>query len=190
MTKEEYIDTNEYGYDENKGIWSKYWEKFLEGRITKKGYVQVKLKCTDGKQRLFQYHRVIWYLAYGTIPEGYEVNHIDENKQNNALSNLNLMTHIQNINHGTRNERHAAKMKNHPLKSKPVMAVDKDGNVVLEFASTMEASRHGFNHGAVSNCCRNCYMREGNRFFKGYYWYYKEDYLKMKNAVPHKRETA
>ena len=31
MTKEEYIDTNEYGYDADKGIWSKHYNRFLKG---------------------------------------------------------------------------------------------------------------------------------------------------------------
>lgn len=80
MTREEYIDTNEYGYDENKGIWSKAKEKFLEGNVHPSGYVRVWLKCIDGKQRNFQYHRAMWYLAYGPIPDGYEVNHIREDE--------------------------------------------------------------------------------------------------------------
>lgn len=197
MTKEEYIDTNKYGYDENKGIWSKSKEKFLKGCVNKDGYVQVGLKCIDGKKRLFRYHRAMWYLAYGVIPEGMQVNHIREfEKTNNALSNLNLMTPKENSNWGTRTKRSAAKRRgiSRPdvieKQSKPVVAVDIDDNVVYEFVSAAEAGRQGFCRSAVCACCRNCFHRQGNRFFKGYYWYYKEDWLEMKNAVPHKRETA
>lgn len=184
MTKEDYIDTNEYGYDENKGIWSKSKEKFLKGCVNKDGYVQVGLKCIDGKKRLFQYHRALWFLAYGVIPEGMQVNHIREfEKTNNALSNLNLMTPKENSNWGSRTERSAAKRRgiSRPdvieKQSKPVVAV-KDGVVVMEFPSTQEAGRNGFNSGAVCRCCRNCYMRECN-YYKGYYWYYKEDWEKI-----------
>jgi group I intron endonuclease len=58
---------------------------------------------------------------------------------------------------------------NHPKKSKPVQAL-KDGNVVMEFPSIQEAQRQGFNQGAVSQCCCNCYIRSGNNVYKGYIW--------------------
>lgn len=209
MTKEEYIDISEYGYDENKGIWSKTKEKFLKGTVNKRGYVQVTLKCVDGKKRTFLYHRAMWYLAYGAIPEGMQVNHIDENKQNNALSNLNLMTQKENINWGTGIERRAAKQRgvlrpdvserfkgisrpymikqNKLLKSKPVVAVDKNNNVVYEFASTCEAGRNGFTQGCVAACCRG-----EKQTHKGLRWYYKSDWeqMQIENASPHKREDA
>ena len=106
-------------------------------------------------------------LAEGEIPEGYEINHLDENKQNNALNNLSLTSHVENCNWKSRNERMAAKLKNHPLKSKSVIAIDKDGNVIYKFESTMEAGRKGFNQGHVAACCRG-----ERRMHKGLRWYY------------------
>lgn len=166
MTKEEYIDTNEYEYDVDKGIWSNYWQKFLEGNVNKHGYVVVTLKCIDGKQRLFRYHRALWYLAYGEIPENYQINHINENKTDNRLCNLELVTPKQNCNHATRNERMATKL------SKPVEALDEEGNVIYRFNSVMEAERQGFCHVAVCKCCNNCYNRQGNNIYKRLIWRY------------------
>lgn len=40
-------------------------------------------------------HRVIWALAYGQWPDG-EIDHIDGNKKNNAISNLRCVTRSQN----------------------------------------------------------------------------------------------
>lgn len=37
-------------------------------------------------------HRDIWEAAHGKIPDGYEIHHIDGNKDNNELSNLQCMT--------------------------------------------------------------------------------------------------
>jgi hypothetical protein len=42
-------------------------------------------------------HRLIWTTFVGPIPNGMIVNHIDHNKQNAALSNLELITQSQNI---------------------------------------------------------------------------------------------
>lgn len=41
-------------------------------------------------------HRLVWELFKGEIPEGYEINHIDGNKANNKLSNLELVTRQEN----------------------------------------------------------------------------------------------
>ena len=202
MHKEYLIDKDLYEVHDGGKIWSKYWKKYLDGSIIKKGYVKVGLKCIDGKYRSFLWHRVIWYLLKGEIPEGMQVNHIDENKQNNHISNLNLMTCKENVNWGTgierraekhkgitRSEEYKIKIRNHPNMSKLVVAV-KDGNVVMEFASTQETRRNGFDQGAVSACCRNCYLRQGNNFFKGYQWYFKEDWLKIQQATQSNERVA
>lgn len=37
-------------------------------------------------------HRYVWEYYNGKIPNGYEVHHIDFNKENNSISNLELLT--------------------------------------------------------------------------------------------------
>ena len=184
MNRESLISKEDYVFYEDKRIWSKRFKCFLNGTVNKYGYVQVGLKCVDGKIRLFLWHRVIWYMFNGEIPDGYEINHIDENKQNNALSNLNLMTHKENINWGTANKKRKEVSRPDVVekRSKPVVAVDKDNNIIYEYPSVAEAGRQGFNQCAVSQCCRNCYGKLGN-YFKGLCWYYKEDWLKIKNGL-------
>ena len=59
-----------------------------------------------------------------------------------------------------------AAQKNDPKKSKAVQAL-KDGNVIMEFPSAMEAKRHGFDASAVVKCCRGKW-----KFYKGYIWRY------------------
>jgi len=55
------------------------------------GYWQISFK---GK--LYSTHRVIWTLFNGQIPEGLVINHIDCNRGNNKLSNLEIVTIQQN----------------------------------------------------------------------------------------------
>lgn len=55
------------------------------------GYYLIKLD----KLRLI--HRVVAETFFGEITDGYEVNHIDEDKSNNALSNLELVTRSENM---------------------------------------------------------------------------------------------
>lgn len=208
MNKERLILWDDYVFYKDGRIYSKYWKKFLKGYINKYGYVTVDLRCIDGKQRIFRWHRVIWTFFNGTIPDGMQVNHINEVKTDNRLVNLNLMTPKENSNWGTRTERMTAKMKGrkfseeHKAKlrgrkfsedvirkisekkingklSKAVVAVDDNGNVVYEFPSTMEAKRKlGLDNSVIAKCCRGERKTCG-----GYRWYYKENYLRIIKGV-------
>ena len=42
-------------------------------------------------------HRIIYRTLVGEIPDGYEIDHIDDNRQNNSIDNLRLFTHSQNM---------------------------------------------------------------------------------------------
>ncbi|MCU1197511.1 HNH endonuclease [Stenotrophomonas maltophilia] len=41
-------------------------------------------------------HRLVWEAAHGPIPEGMQIDHLDSNAGNNALSNLDLVTPQEN----------------------------------------------------------------------------------------------
>lgn len=59
----------------------------------------------NGKQKSFYVHRLVAETFIGPIPKGEVVNHLNENKLDNRLENLEICTVTQNNNHGTRNER-------------------------------------------------------------------------------------
>ena len=40
-------------------------------------------------------HRAVYHYYFGDIPEGYEIHHIDENKANNDISNLVMLTKLE-----------------------------------------------------------------------------------------------
>lgn len=43
-------------------------------------------------------HRLVWETFKGEIPDGYEIDHLDGNKENNDLDNLSCVTHKENMN--------------------------------------------------------------------------------------------
>lgn len=133
-------------------------EDWTYGSENNKGYLYATI---GGKP--FRVNRLVYITFVGEIPDGLEVNHIDEDKHNNRLDNLNLLSHGDNVRYGTGIERRAA------AKNKAVQALDKDGNVVMEFASIMEAQRQGFDAGHISKCCRG-----ERKTHKGYIWCFKE----------------
>lgn len=74
----------------------------LLSRRCKNGYFMVR-KMYDGEMYHFMEHRVIWYFANGEFDESMEINHIDYDRGNNAIGNLELVTHSGNIIHSLQN---------------------------------------------------------------------------------------
>lgn len=77
--------------------------KLLKPGISR-GYYHVNL-WKNGKVKNLLVHRLVVETFIGKIPKGQVVNHINEDKSDNRLSNLEIVTQKENQNHGTRNER-------------------------------------------------------------------------------------
>lgn len=75
----------------------RYGLKVLKQRIKKTGYVDVNFSV-NGVRKVFLVHRLVAETFLGK-PKNKEVNHIDGNKLNNRLENLNWVTHSENIKH-------------------------------------------------------------------------------------------
>lgn len=148
--------------------------KVLKPQTSGRDYLHVAL-CKDGKVKRFLVHRLVVEAFLGKIPESLEVNHLNEDKTDNRLINLSLMTRKANNNYGTRNQRVAEAMTNGKL-SKPVLQFTLDGKFVREWESTRECGRNGFGQGAVSKCCRGKFKSH-----KGFTWMYADDFL---NSLP------
>lgn len=158
-------------YPETGQIWGYERNKFI-GFKGKGGYYRCQMINDFGYKRTTMLHRVIWECVNGEIPEGMQVNHIDENKDNNSISNLNLMTCKENNNWGTRNERAAIARINHPLRSKIVLGL-KENKIMYLFPSTAEAERRQIFKGrGISRCARG-----ERKVYNGYQWKYLDDYL-------------
>ena len=132
-------------------------EKILKPQLVRR-YYRVCL-CKQSIKKTYRVHRLVWEAFNGQIPEGLQVNHINEVKTDNKLENLNLMTCKENTNYGTRNERI----------SKPVLQFDLNDNFIKEYPSLTQVERElGFGQGNICNCCKGrC------KTAYGYIWKYK-----------------
>ena len=93
-----------------------------------------------------------------------DVNHKDENRKNNNVENLEWMSHVDNCNYGTRNERSAAKI------GRQVEQLTLDGHHVAFYQSASAASRMtGIGRKNINECLRLRSQTAG-----GYHWKYKE----------------
>ncbi len=135
--------------------------RILKKNKTKKGYLTIMLYTNGNGKRCF-IHRLV---AEAFIPNPQnlpEVNHKDEDKTNNCVSNLEWCTRKYNVNYGTGIERMVNKM------SKTVLQLRMDGSLVRVWPSTMEVQRQlHFNNTSISQCCN------GKRHSTyGYKWCY------------------
>lgn len=77
-------------------IWSYRRRKFLKPELLENGYHRVSLSVR-GKVKRFRVHYLV-ALTYIDNPEGHtEINHINCNKTDNTINNLEWCSHKQNI---------------------------------------------------------------------------------------------
>lgn len=74
-----------------KGLHPRSWKPIGSDRLSKEGYVQVKMIDTGYPPRDWVcLHQLVWELHYGAVPEGYRVTFKDRNKTHIAIENLEL----------------------------------------------------------------------------------------------------
>lgn len=136
----------------------------LKPSLDKGDYLYLTL-VKDRKRYCCRLHRLV-ICSHQEVPENWRelhVNHLDEDKSNNCLSNLKWLTATENNNWGTRNERQAK------TRSKTVYQFSKNGEFIREWQSTMEIERQlGFCHSHISKCCRGLFKTMYN-----YRWSYQ-----------------
>lgn len=86
------LQVSNLGRVKNQNFYGK--EKFYLFGASEKNYCEIKL---NGKR--FKIHRLVWLCFKGSIPEGLQINHKDNDKTNNRIVNLELLTASDNIKH-------------------------------------------------------------------------------------------
>lgn len=134
--------------------------KILRGLKTTNGYLRVAL-CKNGKTKFHSVHRVVAQAFIPNPQNKPQVNHIDENKDNNHVENLEWCTAKENTNHGTHNLRVSK------TKSKPIICIETG----IEYYGTCECARQmGLHQSVITHVLKGKRKTTGGYTFK-----YKEE---------------
>lgn len=169
---EELYQVSNYGQirsvDRFVGYRYKGKQRIYKGRLLKQvernGYLSVSLsKGNIIKQKSI--HRLVAETFLPNPSNLPLVNHIDENKKNNMVSNLEWCSCAYNTNYGSGRKKQAESQQ------KIVLQYDKDGNLLNQYPSaTIAALKNGYNLKTISQCCRGRTKSAYN-----YIWRYRYD---------------
>ena len=146
-----------YAVTEDGKVWSHKRKKFMKDVHGNHDYRQICLR-KGGKGHMCYIHRLV-ALTYIDNPDNLpQVNHKDENKANNHVSNLEWADSKYNVNYGTRTE----KARLNDSRNKKVYCVELD----KEYFSVAEAIRQTGLRG-IYRCVHGKLKTSG-----GYHWKY------------------
>ena len=154
-------------------IYSTYSHKLLRPEI-QENYCYVKLRHKGCKPKKLAVHRIVAFAFLDNPLNKEEVNHIDGNKSNNNISNLEWATRKENVNHAISHGLRPAgvvcvrkKGKDNPL-SKPVYQCSLQGEILARYNCASEAAEiNGYNTSSIRSCCGKVH-----KTYKHYIWKY------------------
>lgn len=162
---------NLYTADEHGNVFSVTTGRQIKWYNDGNGYYYVQL-YKNGHRKCKKVHRIVAETFLPNPNNLPEVNHKDENKANNDISNLEWCTSQYNHNYGTRTER-ATKANTNGACSKAVIAINKKSNEKKIFPSASEAARQLGDVYYRSNIIACLKGRQKSAY--GYFWKYADE---------------
>lgn len=147
-------------------------EAILKPGMNRKGYYQVQFHRAGQNKQYHPYVHKLVAEAFIPNPNKYpQVNHINEIKTDNCVSNLEWCDNRYNCNYGTKIQRAIETNNLHHgrTREKPIVQFTLDGKFVAEYKSIRECSRQtGFDARSLPNVLKGKY-----KHLWGYIWKYK-----------------
>ena len=135
------------------------------------GYPMVSLIDNNHIRHTIKVHTIVADTFIPNLNNYTEINHKDEDKTNNKVENLEWCTKGYNNVYNQKAVKIGLKLRNND-RSKPIEALDAEGNVLYSFPSVMEASRWLSDKKRADSNIISGIKKHQKRY--GYYWRYKE----------------
>ena len=152
-------------------------ERILKLSNDKDGYKVISLSDGYGRKKHFRVHRLVADAYILNLDNKPQVNHIDEDKSNNRVNNLEWVTPEENNNHGTHNVRISKSLSK--IRCKPVAQLTVNDELVKVWESAHEAARE---EGFVSSSISKVALGK-QKTHHGYIWKYIVDEDNIKNTT-------
>ena len=104
-----HIFTN-FGANKFGQIYNKKTKRVSIGIKKFDGYFNITLSQIGLQRKTIDVHRFVYECFNGPISDGMQINHIDSNKQNNCINNLELMTRSENAKHAHEAKKYKTKI--------------------------------------------------------------------------------
>lgn len=141
-------------------VYSLYRNRLLKPYRTATGYSLVALTTSNGDRKQYGVHRLV-AAAFLKGSRRLEVNHIDGNKLNNAVENLEWVTHSDNMKHAYQSGlvvRRGEKHSNSKLTEQDVFAIRK-AYEAARATQTDLAKKFGVDQALISRIVRRLIWR-------------------------------
>jgi len=160
------------------------------GNKTHRGYLNFGVrKHGQSGFKGYQVHRFVWECFNGVIPDDKVIDHINNNKEDNRLCNLQLLTPKQNCIKTAKYRDYTFAAKNHQNK-KCVKATNKTTTEVSYYNSLYSVYQHlGINAGIVKMACDGTnHCKSGVSKKDGYS--YTFEYIKQDDLPENHKKSA
>ena len=114
-------------------------ETIKKPKIDKDGYLTVTLSV-DGINKTFPIHRLVANAFIPNADKTLEVNHIDLNRKNNCVNNLEWKSHTDNVKHSSEQGRYKCHSGSKNGRCVPVIVYDLNGNIIKSFEYGQECA--------------------------------------------------
>lgn len=148
----------------------RHYPERIAKTFTRNGYPSVELS-KNGESKKFTVHRLVANAFINNHENKSQVNHIDGNKLNNHVKNLEWVTARENINHAYQNN-----LRGDFHHGIAIEQYSKSGEFIRKYKSINQASKiTGIDYSTIKKNCEGIFKQAG-----GYLWKYSNNRLDVK----------